>query len=37
MKEASIADQNLPTGEGWRWNQAMIEIGATICTARNEM
>ena len=35
MKEAqSIADQNLPTGEGWRWNQAMIEIGATICTAR---
>ena len=35
MKEAqSIADQKLPTGEGWRWNQAMIEIGATICTAR---
>ena len=35
MEEAqSIADQNLPTGEGWRWNQAMIEIGATICTAR---
>ena len=35
MKEAqSIADQNLPIGEGWRWNQAMIEIGATICTAR---
>ena len=35
IKEAqSIADQNLPTGEGWRWNQAMIEIGATICTAR---
>ena len=34
-KEAqSIADQNLPKGEGWRWNQAMIEIGATICTAR---
>ena len=34
MKEAqSIADQNLPKGEGWRWNQAMIEIGATICTA----
>jgi len=30
----SIADQNLPKGEGWRWNQAMIEIGATICTAR---
>jgi len=30
----SIADQNLPKGEGWRWNQAMIEIGATVCTAR---
>ena len=35
MKEAqSIADLTLLTGEGWRWNQAMIEIGATICTAR---
>ena len=33
----SIADQNLPKGEGWRWNQAMIEIGATICTARKIM
>ena len=30
MKEAQVnADQNLPAGEGWRWNQAMIEVGAT--------
>ena len=35
MKEAQVnADQNLPAGEGWRWNQAMIEVGATLCTAR---
>lgn len=30
----NIADENLPLNDGWRWNQAMIELGATICTSR---
>jgi len=30
----NIADKNLPLNDGWRWNQAMIELGATICTSR---
>ena len=30
-----IANANVPNNEGWRWNQAMIELGATICTSRN--
>lgn len=29
-----IADKNLPAHDGWRWNQAMIEIGSTICTSK---
>lgn len=28
------ADAVLPPGEGWAWNQAMLDLGATICTAR---
>jgi len=30
----NIADKNLPLNDGWRWNQAMIELGATVCTSR---
>ncbi|EFO79138.1 HhH-GPD family protein [Oscillochloris trichoides DG-6] len=25
----------LPSGQGWAWNQALMELGALICTARN--
>jgi A/G-specific adenine glycosylase len=28
------ADRAVPTGEGWAWNQAMLDLGATICRAR---
>lgn len=28
------ADAAVPAGEGWRWNQAMLDLGATVCTAR---
>ncbi len=28
------ADAAVPTGEGWAWNQAMLDLGATVCTAR---
>jgi len=28
------ADALVPTGRGWAWNQAMLDLGATVCTAR---
>lgn len=30
----AAADALVPAGEGWAWNQAMIDIGATICRRR---
>jgi A/G-specific adenine glycosylase len=30
----TCADAHLPSGEGWRWNQALIDLGATVCTKR---
>ena len=30
----AIAEAALPAGDGWRWNQALIEFGALQCTAR---
>ena len=29
-----IAAELVPSGRGWRWNQALMETGALICTAR---
>jgi A/G-specific adenine glycosylase len=29
-----VADGLVPPGEGWAWNQALIDLGATVCTAR---
>ena len=28
------ADTLVPEGAGWTWNQAMIDLGATVCTRR---
>jgi A/G-specific adenine glycosylase len=28
------ADALVPAGQGWRWNQAMLDLGATVCTRR---
>jgi A/G-specific adenine glycosylase len=28
-----LAEQVLPPGEAYRWNQALMDLGATICTA----
>jgi A/G-specific adenine glycosylase len=28
------ADASVPRGDGWRWNQAMLDLGATVCTSR---
>jgi len=30
----ALADELVPAGRGWAWNQAMVEIGALWCTAR---
>jgi A/G-specific adenine glycosylase len=30
-----IATELVPPGRGWRWNQALMEAGALLCTARN--
>jgi A/G-specific adenine glycosylase len=29
----AIADAAMPAGQGWAWNQAVMELGALICTA----
>lgn len=34
-KEAqAAADAAVPEGHGWAWNQAMLDLGATVCGAR---
>jgi A/G-specific adenine glycosylase len=34
-KEAqAAADANVPLGDAWAWNQAMLDLGATVCTRR---
>lgn len=30
-----LADALVPAGRGWAWNQALMEVGATVCTARD--
>jgi A/G-specific adenine glycosylase len=30
----AAADGLVPAGEGWAWNQAMLDLGATVCTKR---
>jgi A/G-specific adenine glycosylase len=29
----STAEQMIPAGQGWAWNQALMELGALVCTA----
>ena len=31
----SRADGLVPTGHAWDWNQAMLDLGATVCTKRS--
>ena len=31
----SVADGLVPAGEGWAWNQAMLDLGALVCTKRS--
>lgn len=30
----AVADQLVPDGDGWRWNQGMLDFAATVCTKR---
>lgn len=30
----SLADEVVPSGLGWEWNQVLMDFGATVCTAR---
>ena len=30
-----LADELVPDGHGWSWNQAMLDLGATVCRARS--
>ncbi len=29
-----LADRQVPLGHGWRWNQAVLDLGATVCVKR---
>src|SRR5437870_10912979 len=31
----TLAEQVLPVGEAYNWNQALMDLGATICTSNN--
>lgn len=31
----SMADALVPAGRGWAWNQAMLDLGALVCTKRS--
>jgi A/G-specific adenine glycosylase len=30
----ATADAAVPAGRGWEWNQALLDLGATVCTKR---
>ena len=30
----AVADSLVPAGNGWAWNQGMLDLGATVCTKR---
>jgi A/G-specific adenine glycosylase len=31
----TLADRQVPAGEGWAWNQAVLDLGAAICVKRS--
>ena len=30
-----LADRSVPVGEGWAWNQTLLDLGATVCRHRD--
>src|SRR2546421_7713457 len=35
VQALALADQVLPAGEAYNWNQALMDLGATVCTSSN--
>jgi A/G-specific adenine glycosylase len=35
VEAQATADEAVPAGRGWAWNQAMLDLGATVCTKRS--
>src|SRR2546421_2258231 len=35
IQALALAEQVLPSGEAYNWNQALMDLGATICTSSN--
>lgn len=33
----AVARASIPPGQGWAWNQALMELGALICTSANPL
>ncbi len=33
----NLADDAVPSGDGWRWNQAVLDLGASICTSNRPL
>ena len=31
----ALADDLVPEGQGWQWNQTILDFGASVCTKRN--
>lgn len=31
LEAQALADEVVPEGEGWAWNQAVLDLGATVC------
>lgn len=34
VEAQACADRAVPVGQGWAWNQAMLDLGATVCGSR---
>jgi len=34
-KAQRLADAQVPRGQGWAWNQAVLDLGATVCLRRS--
>src|SRR5579884_3405602 len=34
---SALADELVPPGEGYEWNQALMELGALVCTGRKAL
>src|SRR5437868_2908552 len=35
VQSLALAEQVLPAGEAYNWNQALMDLGATVCTSSN--